>query len=382
MGKNKHYTKKNRPLVNKKTNDSIVAPYYNIYTPETSIDKYRLVLNKLPKLGNGMFGYAYAVDKVNFPVLVSFTTYYVEIFDESMRCIHMHDCDELGYVAEGAIEVLIWTDENQSTKTLIPEGNLWFIPKGALHSLNNVGKQHAKLWVGFNAIMPSNTDLGVMLNGLPTYLKQKCSGSPHSLLKDYLGPNYNYYFNNYPKNELKMKMDMNSIYGFDFSTITPDFHDNNLGTIKTVGTKNWPMLFGSNFSVSRITLKPNTSSDYFWFSNADINYVVYKGEGDFYITKPNYNNNDNKISVKSYEFVFVPCATPHTFRNTSRTNNLEIVAFMSSEEPKIVQIGNSLTFFGDSIIQQSLVDVMGQEYKGTNGKVIQNFKKIDRIIKL
>jgi len=363
---------------------TITSSLGSITTPGTSIDKYRLEVTKLPKLGNGLFGFAYAPDKLNFPVLVSFTTYYVEIFDESMRCIHIHDCDELGYVAEGAIEVLIWTDDNQYTKTLVPEGNLWFIPKGALHSLNNVGKEHAKLWVGFNSTMPSNTDLGIVLNGLPTYLKQKYAGSPHSLLKDYVGPNYNYYFNNYPKNEINMKMSTNSIFSFDFSTIIPEFNDKNLGIIRTVNCKYWPLLKGANLSVSRITMKPNTSTDYHWFSNADANYVIFKGEADIYMSIPNYNNDNdnNKLSVKAYEYAFVPAATPHSIRNTSKSNNLEIVVFLSSEDAKQVHLGNSLLFFGDSIIQQSFVTRMGEEYPGTQGRVIENVKNIGRIIKL
>jgi mannose-6-phosphate isomerase-like protein (cupin superfamily) len=159
------------------------------------LDKYKLNLRNVSTAGIEKYGKAQAVNRLNY--LASFSVFYVEIFDNSMRTIHSHDCDELGFVQEGVIQVFIWKNAKEYTMTEVTQGNLWFIPSGALHSLNNVGDTNAILRIAFNSTLPSNNDISVLLNGLPQYIKNEYCESPHSLLKNFIGPNNNYFFTKY-----------------------------------------------------------------------------------------------------------------------------------------------------------------------------------------
>jgi oxalate decarboxylase len=356
-------------------------------TNSPNYDKYKLDLSKQPMMsprgitGALRLGGAVPVDQSNFPVLTTFTTYYVEIFDESMRAIHVHDSDELGYVFEGAIEVFLWLDDKTYTKSLCTAGNCYFIPRGSLHSLNNVGEQLAKIYIGFNTANPSNIDIGVVLNGLPVYLKQAYSGSPHSLLKDYVGSNSNIFFTNYPKNELDIKVLDSSKYVFNMNDAEADFFDEQLGLIKYTNKYNWEILTGMKFSFSKMVLAPNVSTDCFWYSNVDANYCIVSGEGDIFMMMPGYNNynENNKVPVKTFQEFFVPRATPHVIRNKSKNQVLHIGVFFSDDNANYVPLGASMLFFTNKMIQEQIVSPNKVSPSLKNEKAMRN---INRLIKI
>lgn len=367
--------------------------YFFIYKFITSsnklsnYNKYKLELSKLPILSDTLnkgelkYGGVIPVNNQNFPVLTTFTSYYVEIFDESMRAIHLHNADELGYIFEGAIEIFIWLDNKIHTKTFCSAGNCYYIPKGSLHSLNNVSKEKAKLYIAFNSPEPSNIDIGIVLNGLPIYLKNAYSGSPHSLLKDYVGSNINYFFTDYPKNELDINVSKSSQFVFNIKDQDPDYFDENTGIIKYVNKYNWDIISGINMSLATITLLPNVSTDCFWYSNVDSLYCIISGEGEIYMMLSGYDNYDekNKVDIKTFEEFFVPKVTPHVIKNTSKTQNLYMVVFFSDDNAQYVSLGSSLNFFTNKMIQEQLIAPNIRPPTLQNTKTIKN---INRLIKV
>ena len=395
--KNNHNTKKNKSinpidtysskrlvLSNKESISPILTDHFNQGIKPQPYENFKLELTKLPPLGNGEFGIAYGVHKTNFAPLKTFTAYYVEIFDESMRTIHMHDSDELGYLIEGTLEIFIWESDTVYTKTIINAGGSWFFPKGTLHSLNNVGDVVSKMFVGFNSLNPSNIDIAVMLNGLPKYLKQEYSGSPHSLLKNFKGPLSNYFFCDFPKSELKTKVSKSSPFTFDLINCKPYFESKNLGFIRRVTYKDWPMIKGINLSLGLINLKPSISTDNFWYTNADALYIVYSGKCDIFMTLTNFNKNDenNKTSVEIFDYFFVPCATPHTIKNTSTSEDLNIGVFFSTDCIKSISLGPSLLFFGQAIIQENFITSnFTESEKSQTTPPITNIKNVPQLFK-
>ena len=53
------------------------------------------------------YGYAKKITIANFPILTSFSTAYLELYDNSMRAFHHHNAAELGYLISGHIQVFI-----------------------------------------------------------------------------------------------------------------------------------------------------------------------------------------------------------------------------------------------------------------------------------
>lgn len=118
-----------------------------IYLPS---DNYLLKTDKsvTPVIIDKM-GVARLVDKDSFPALNGVTCYCLEIWEECMRLPHWHpNASELGYVISGSIEVIIWRSPGETAVFTLTAGMCWFIPQSALHSLNNIGREPAKLFVG------------------------------------------------------------------------------------------------------------------------------------------------------------------------------------------------------------------------------------------
>lgn len=320
---------------------------------KTFFDKYKIDLRNVKNAGLAKYGIAKPVNGSNY--LASFSLYSVEIYDNSMRTIHSHDCDELGFVQDGVIQVFIWKNEKDYTMTTVTKGNLWFIPRGTLHSLNNVGDNNAVLRVAFNSKTPSDNDISVLLNGLPHYIKNEYCGSPHSLLKHFIGPNTAYLFAPYPKSEVKFKTDQKSPYLYKLEDSKPDFYDKHLGKIVSVDKNKWTTLKDKNFSFSHIYLQPNVSTQAFWYLNNDTIYVIYEGNAEIYMTIPGQNNNNNKVLLQRENYYFVPCATQHVIRNSSSTSILKIAAFYSNDTFEYYSLNQGLLFFGEPIIQSNLI---------------------------
>lgn len=316
-------------------------------------EKYKLDLRNIKKSGLEQYGSVQGADGSNY--LASFSLFSVEIYDNSMRTIHSHQCDEFGFVQDGVIQVFIWKNEKDYTMTTVTKGNLWFIPKGALHSLNNIGEKNAVLRIAFNSKTVLDNEIAVLLNGLPQYIKNEYCYSPHSLLKHFIGPNTSYLFAPYPKNEVTFKTDQKSPYLYKLEDIKPDFYDKNLGKIVSVDKNKWNTLKDKNFSFSHIYLQPNVSTQAFWYMKNDTIYVVYEGNAEIYMTIPGQNNNDNKVLLQRDNYYFVPSATQHVIRNSSSTSVLKIAAFYSNDTFEYYSLDQGLLFFGDPIIQSNLI---------------------------
>ena len=328
-------------------NSSINENFTTTQTKNNEIEQYKFSPLQQNFVGIKEYGRAIAVTKNNFPILNTFTSFYVEIYDNSMRTPHLHNCEEFGFVASGVIEILIWISSSEYTSNIASTGEFWFIPKGSLHSLNNIGEQHAVLYVGFNSPTPSNIDIGVVLNGLPEYLKNTYINSPHSLLKKYKNMNDNYFFNKYDKSLYKTTS-KNSIQGYSFNlNIVPKYIDSALGTLNFVNKFNWNLLEKIKMSAGVFVINPKSSTQSFWYTNCDALYIVINDYVEFYLGIPNLNK--NKITINSGEYLFVNSGTPHVINNFTNSK-VKILSYYSDNYANINKLGDVLPFFTNSII--------------------------------
>jgi len=69
-----------------------------------------------------------------------------------------------------------------------------------LHCLNNIGKEHAKLLVGFSSDTPQDIDLPVAFNGIPALLRDAYT-SPHEELRKWSGIKANVLVGNFMRHQ-------------------------------------------------------------------------------------------------------------------------------------------------------------------------------------
>ncbi len=295
-------------------------------------------------------GKAYVVDQSNFAALAGVTCYTLEVWDESMRLPHWHpNATELGYVISGAIEIIIWRSPGESAVFVLTAGMCWFIPKAALHSLNNVGNQPAQLLVGFSSELPEDIDLPVAWNGIPAPLRDAYT-SPHEELLKWQGTITNPLLGRFKNIPSLQQVLTASPYGFDLAKVTPLFKDEKLGSVIWGVKSNWSIL--EDISMLRATLMPGVARDAIWYPDAGTLYIAAKGQAEFHLIIA--GQQPKPFIMKQFDYVYVPTGVLHTFINQSN-EPFEIVAFFTKADPQPeVSLTVSTAFFPNIVRQAAM----------------------------
>ncbi len=318
---------------------------------EKKIQEFHLqTKSKIKEFQTKDIGSAWLVDKENFPALNGVTCFTLELWDNSMRIPHWHpNASELGYVISGKVQIIIWRSPGETAVFTAGEGSCWFIPQGALHSLNNIGEDKAKLLVGFSVDAPQDIDLPVAFNGIPAPIRDAYT-SPHSDLKKWEGVITNPLVGQFtPDPTLKNQL-TGSSYKFDLADVPPLFSDPQMGSVVWGVKNNWSIL--ENISVLRAHLKPGIARDAIWYPDAGTLYVVSQGKGEFHIIIA--GQEPQPFDVELFDYIFVPVGTLHTFLNNS-TEDFEVVAFFTQENPvPEVSLSIASAFFTNSIRKEAM----------------------------
>lgn len=289
--------------------------------------------------------------KDNFPALDGVTCYTLELWDESMRVPHWHpNAFELGYVISGKVQIIIWRSPGESASFIVEAGMCWFIPQGALHSLNNLGQEKAQLLVGFSSDLPQDMDLPVAFNGVPIFLRNAYT-SPHEDLKKWQGVVSNPLVSKYTPPQ-SLAEPSGSPYKFDLAQVTPLFNEPKLGSVVWGIKDNWRIL--EKISIVRGRLKPGVARDAIWYPDAGTLYVVAKGQAQFQMV---FADQEPKLfNIKQYDYIFVPVGIMHTFMNDGKTD-LEMIAFFSKANPlPEVSLAVATSFFPASVRREAMTE--------------------------
>ena len=334
------------------------AESLTIPSKPTIADYHLSTLAKIKAFSAKEEGKAWVVDKGNFPALENVTCFTLEIWEESMRVPHWHPTAyELGYVVSGSVEIILWRSTGETSLFTLSAGMCWFIPQGALHSLNNIGNSKAELLVAFSSDHPQDVDLPVAYNGIPAPLRNAYT-SPHSELKNWSGVIENPLVAKYTPDIAIKNMSIGSPYKFDLARVTPLFSDPMIGSVVWGVKDNWSIL--QNISVLRAQLKPGVARDPIWYPDAGTLYVVSQGKGEFHIIIP--DQNPQPFEINRFDYIYVPVGTLHTFVNNS-AEDLELIAFFTQDNPlPEVSLSVATGFFPDSIRRQAMTEY-GDERK-------------------
>ena len=121
--------------------------------------------------------------KSNFPILKGLSLYRLAISAGCFREPHWHaNADELGYCLSGKARVSIFASGNLHARFSISAGEMYFIPSGSLHSIENIGGEAAEFAITFSH--ESVEDFG--LSGFVGCLSQAVMGNTWNLDKETL----------------------------------------------------------------------------------------------------------------------------------------------------------------------------------------------------
>lgn len=308
----------------------------------------------------GKGGTEYIVSKDNFPILDGIACHTLELWEECMCIPHWHaNASELGYVISGMIEVIVWRSPGESAVFTLGPGMCWFIPRGAMHSVNNVGTERAKLLISFSSDRPQRMDMPVAYHSLPAPVRDAFT-APHIQLREWEGVKENPLLGYCPIQMAIRAVTTGSPYGFDFAKVTPLFNDTELGSVAWGVKNNWNSL--EDISVQRAHLKSGVSRDPIWYPDSGALYVITKGKGEFRLVMT--GQEPSVLEVEQYDYIFVPAGTLHTFSNTGK-DDFEVVAFFSKASPQPeVSLSVATAFFPNTVRKAAMTQFVSEHKPG------------------
>jgi oxalate decarboxylase/phosphoglucose isomerase-like protein (cupin superfamily) len=229
------------------------------------------------------------------------------------------------------------------------------------NSLNNIGKEKAKLLVGFSHELSEDVDLPVAFNGIPAPVRDAYT-SPHTALRQWSGAIDNPLFGKFPIATAMKDSVTGSPYKFDLAQTTPLFSNAQMGSVIWAIKDNWNIL--EHISLLRAHLKPGTARDAIWYPDVGTLYIVTKGTGQFHIVIP--GQPPMPFDVQLYDYVFIPTGVLHTFLNTSPTDDFEVVALFTDANPlPEVSLSVATSFFPPGIVNAGLTQYGSVQKQGT-----------------
>ena len=127
--------------------------------------KHFFKLSKLSPQEQTEAGKRTRASKQNFPILQGMSLYKLLLEPKGIREPHWHaNASELGYCLKGTVLINMYHTDNMRSNFLVEEGDVFFIPSGALHHIENVGNSNAELLLQFSHEEPEDFNLSSTLS--------------------------------------------------------------------------------------------------------------------------------------------------------------------------------------------------------------------------
>ncbi len=112
---------------------------------------HKFPLRATPPQVSTPLGTKIQANRANFPILRGLSLYRLTITAGCFREPHWHaNADELGYCLAGRLRVTIFASGNLHARFTVTAGEMYFVPSGALHALENVGPDEAEVVITFS----------------------------------------------------------------------------------------------------------------------------------------------------------------------------------------------------------------------------------------
>jgi oxalate decarboxylase len=248
---------------------------------------------------------------------------------------------KIGYCIKGNSLVSIRTPGTVETFS-VQAGDMFFIPKGYIHQITNIGDQEAVIKFAYNNTKPEVMSLCNAIHSISDSVFTATFDSP----KGFQDP-------------LK-KSQSQEVIKMDPSTAKPSnlsgkFKFNVANSTKTIVTKggylqlgtkgNLPTLDG--LGILRFGLTPGGVVEPHWHTNAGELVYIVKGQTRITVLTP--DGNIDVLEVKGGQGAFAPASFFHNIENIGN-DEVEVIAFFSHAEPDYIGIGEALGSYSNQVL--------------------------------
>lgn len=277
----------------------------------------------------------------DFPILERLSLARVTVEAGGFREPHWHaNANELGYCLAGELLVTIFGDSNQHSSFTILPGQMFFVPSGALHALENVGDAQAELIIVFSNEQPQ--DFG--LSGSVGMLTPNVMGNTWGLSCDALAG-----LPRGPEDMFAGKVDGTPVLAesasypndlkLDLEGMSPRI-DNRYGKLKTARLDTWPAL--DQLAMYSLRIEGDGMREPHWHPvTAELGYVH---TGRARMTVMSADGSVDTYKLAAGDVYFIPRAFPHHIENLEHEETHFLVFFDQAEVRDIGFTGGAAAY--------------------------------------
>lgn len=251
------------------------------------------------------------------------------------------NANKLGYCQQGKALVTMRTPSSVE-KFTIEKGDMFFIPQGYVHGINNIGSEETIIAFTFSHTDPEIMCLGKAIQSLSDNVFTATFGVKGDFLaglkksksKDIL-------------KSLSTKEQPASIASrYKFHIASSDKPILTKGGYLQIGTKtNLPVL--NSLGILRFGLNQKGNVEPHWHTNAGE--LVYIVKGHTRITVLDPAGNIDVMEVNGGEGAFAPASHFHNIENIGN-EDVEVIAFFSHAEPDYIGIGEVVGAYSNDVL--------------------------------
>jgi len=283
---------------------------------------------------------------VNFPLLKDMAISELKLNPQSEREPHWHpNANELGFIIEGEALFTVFSPNHTHDKFIAGPEDLIFIPKGSIHSIENIGKSPLRMLLCFNSSLPEDVNLSEGVKVMPPKVLASVFKQSSDFFKDL----------NYPSQQ-SVFIDQRSAT----SAINPSLETNRLklslkevrpqlenegGWVKMSNTSLLPAL--ETLAMYYLLLDKNGIREPHWHPNAhELNYLI---EGAATITLLSPDGKEDTFDMGPGDISFMPQGYLHHIQNISPGPTKYAVYFLN-ENPSDIGLSGVMGAFSNETL--------------------------------
>lgn len=285
----------------------------------------------------------------NFPVLKGMSLYKIILYPLGVREPHWHaNADELGYCLKGEVLINIYGTGDDKESFLVEEGDVFFIPSGSLHHLENVGKENAELIVNFSNEDPE--DFGI--SGTFGMFSDAVLGNTWDV-KSTIFHNFKRSLTNtfaglrQKPAAVPEQARYKNPHRFNLKNSEPII-SNEDGSARMARQNFWPIL--QRQALYGLILTGKGMREPHWHpETAELGYVQ-QGKGRMSILSP--SGKVDTYIMEEGDIYFIPAAYPHHIENL-QDDDLKIMIFFNQAMPQDIGFTGSVRSYSNEVLAAS-----------------------------
>lgn len=294
--------------------------------------------------------------KRNFPVLQGMSLYTLLLEPKGVREPHWHaNAAELGYCKNGKVLVSLYGNEDEASSFLVQTGEVFLIPSGVLHGIQNIGEEAAELILSFSSDDPEDFNLSTTMG----MFSNSVLGNTWGKEADYFAsfkrvqePTFIAICNSGMTSNALSKIPYESHYKtpylYNLEGAEP-LLSNGGGSARMARQNVWPI--AKNQALYSLRLTGKGMREPHWHPETSELGYVNRGRGRMSILNP--SGNIDTYVMEEGDIYFIPKAYPHHIENIDDSQDLHVLVFFDQGMPKDIGFTGSVPFYTSALLAAS-----------------------------